>query len=396
VSPVRRATVAGVAILGVLLLVDVAVETWLAASATRLVVALVVALYLVVATLLRRRLVAAAAAVLSPLMLLGLVAFSAWRPGGLQVGVVMLRQPTGVVLAGTTALAIALATWALVRAAFLPVAARVVAAVLAVYAFAALALGIMNTTAFPDLVHGQSLWSKLPFWLQGAFVGGCGLLPAGLLVQLGKAIRGGPGGSRRQGLLLALVSASGLIVVAAGLAGERPFAPWTQSGATGPGLRLPTVATLQLPVGRTPDMAHVAPGPFASALGKDPTRIFEFVRDAVAYEAYAGCLRGPRGTLMALAGNSVDRAALLASLLNEAGYQTRFARGRLPDDRAQALVASMFAEPARKPATKPPSGPAVTAAGRLLANVRRDAKLLTDSLRAASVRYTTCSSRPAR
>jgi hypothetical protein len=89
---------------------------------------------------------------------------------------------------------------------------------------------------------------------------------------------------------------------------------------------------------------------------------------------------------MALAGNSVDRAALLASLLTEAGYRARFARGRLPDDHAQALVESIFAEPARRPATKPPAGPGAAAAERLTSGVRRDAKLLTESLRATSVR----------
>jgi len=80
----------------------------------------------------------------------------------------------------------------------------------------------------------------------------------------------------------------------------------------------------------------------AEELGKDVDRIFAFVRDDVRYEVYQGVLRGPRGTLMARAGNSFDKALLLGALLRHHGVDVRYVRGRLSPDRAAALVSAMF------------------------------------------------------
>jgi hypothetical protein len=70
----------------------------------------------------------------------------------------------------------------------------------------------------------------------------------------------------------------------------------------------------------------------------DPERIFRFVADEIRYQPYAGLLRGPEGTLMARAGNSVDQAALLAALLRASGMEVRFATGPLEG----ATVTSML------------------------------------------------------
>src|SRR5688500_18143842 len=45
----------------------------------------------------------------------------------------------------------------------------------------------------------------------------------------------------------------------------------------------------------------------AAALGPDPRRAFEFVRDWITYEPYPGSARGGRGALICRAGNAVDQ-----------------------------------------------------------------------------------------
>src|SRR5205823_9345532 len=152
-------------------------------------------------------------------------------------------------------------------------------------------------------------------------------------------------------------------------------------GAPGPGLK---DHTLPLPanVVRRFDLSHVRPAHVAAALEKDPQRIFHFVRDSVAYEVYTGCLRGPRGTLLAMAGNSVDRAALLAALLQKSGLRVRFVRGTLPMAEAMALVTSIWTERPQPALSKSEPSPALKAAGdTLMTAVRRDYSLLRDHLK---------------
>lgn len=151
----------------------------------------------------------------------------------------------------------------------------------------------------------------------------------------------------------------------------------------GPGMRRQALATLQFSVPKTFELSHLETANLATALGNNPERIFEFVRDNIAFEAYSGLLRGPYGTLLALAGNSLDRASLLAAMLDRAGQKVRYARGTLPELEARDLVTSMWAE--RPSALPSPMGAEDGAARQALetlkSRVRRDYGLIHEQIK---------------
>lgn len=81
---------------------------------------------------------------------------------------------------------------------------------------------------------------------------------------------------------------------------------------------------------------------------EDADAIAAWVTENVAYDPYAGLLRGPDGTLRARAGNALDQATLLARLLGDAGFETRIALATLDEAAAERLLAraSLAAPPA--------------------------------------------------
>ena len=66
--------------------------------------------------------------------------------------------------------------------------------------------------------------------------------------------------------------------------------------------------------------------------------LIEFVAKDIAFQPYAGVLKGVDGTLRTRAGNSHDQALLLAKLLNDAGYETAMLGTTLNDNQAAELV----------------------------------------------------------
>ena len=74
---------------------------------------------------------------------------------------------------------------------------------------------------------------------------------------------------------------------------------------------------------------------------EEPETIVTWVRDNIAFEQYLGLLRGAQGTLISRAGNALDQAVLLATLLKDTGYEVRVARGTLTEQQAHELLQAM-------------------------------------------------------
>ena len=81
-----------------------------------------------------------------------------------------------------------------------------------------------------------------------------------------------------------------------------------------------------------------------NALGSDPRALFDWVREDTSWIAYRGLLRGPIGVLMDRQGNSLDRAVLLATLLESAGHTVRLAHGELTRQQAFDVLPLLVAD----------------------------------------------------
>lgn len=77
------------------------------------------------------------------------------------------------------------------------------------------------------------------------------------------------------------------------------------------------------------------------SLDFDAKKIISFIQQKFVYQHYQGILRGVQGTLNSRSGNALDQSVLLAKLLNDAGYETRIANGKLNEKEASLLVSSI-------------------------------------------------------
>ncbi len=93
-------------------------------------------------------------------------------------------------------------------------------------------------------------------------------------------------------------------------------------------------------------------GARAEMLGPEPEAHLAFVRDETGWIAYQGMLRGARGTLMDRMGSHLDRALLLAHLLEAAGHEVRLARATLDDEAIAAIADLARAAPPALPRTE--------------------------------------------
>jgi hypothetical protein len=88
-----------------------------------------------------------------------------------------------------------------------------------------------------------------------------------------------------------------------------------------------------------------------ATVGIDAQALTEWVGTQTVLIPYRGRLRGAAGVLTDRFGNSLDRALLLAALLETAGYRTALVRGTLPEEDASRLLAPRPSPP------PPPEGP---------------------------------------
>jgi len=365
------------------LLVDAAVETFLSGSPIRLLVVATVAAYmtLTVGTWrfggpLRGRFGRSAHASASFYVLVALLVATAWLPEGLIRGVTLLRQPTSVVLSAVSAIAVAYAGIVLTRARLLPWWGRAALGALAAYGVVAFVLGIVDGTPYPNLFHGESIWARAPYWLQGAFAGALVAVPLAIVARMVETLRHVRAAEGRvwgfQQIvalgLSVLIAVSGLTInagpgrgVNAGdIGGSQPSVgeitksldntyrelSGVLSGQKEGQPRSPQEAAQQLErlfsaleavakeIPRdTFDMAAVV-----QKVGRDPIKLFAWVRDETYLVPYRGLLRGPTGVLMDRLGNSLDRAVLLHAMLGSIGQTVRLATGELTNEQASALL----------------------------------------------------------
>ncbi len=401
-------------------LLDAAVETFLSGSPLRWWIAPALVCFTVMSLWLWRpgggwlsRYGPAVAAGTPVMILLGVLAGTAWLPGGQESGVRMFLQPTSRLLAGAVALAVLLAGYILVRgAAVVParprLVIRVVGATLALYAAAAFGLAIADNTAFAGVFQGGALWQRVPRWLQGSVVGALGLVPAAMLAQVLRTVghlrRRQPVGvliNQTTALVLSLVMAlSGTIVPGAAVPGGAAAGSATTAQPTGtPPQAVNELARIERARNELASLAsRSAPGQpieasqrveglkrvlkaaerTVAALPKDtfepesvarhangdPKALFEWVRDHTSWVPYRGSLRGPIGVLQDRVGNSVDRSLLLKRLLELSGRRTRLAHRTLSGGEARSMLAALPPMPAR------PALPGVEAAGAAIRDVQ--------------------------
>lgn len=355
-----------------LLLVDAAVETFLSGAPVRWWVAGVVAAYLGLTAVVWRasgdRFGWSRRATASLFVLLGLLAGTAWLRDGLTNGAAMLRQPTSVVLSAVSALAVAAAGLVLVRGRFLPWWGRTALGLVALYGVTAFVVGMIEGLPYPNLFQGESLWRRLPYWLQGAFIGTLVAVPLAMvsaIVDAFRSLRAADG--RRWGLQQSLALGLATLIAMSGFTmhgGARtPSGVSSRSQRVGAGVVPASVRTPETRERSIQDFYSTVEladqkaqasetdlGQLAERLRGDPTAIRNFVSGAIRYEHYNGVLRGAAGALIAGAGNSCDQSLLVRELLSRGGRRSSLMVGVADAKTNASLLSRAVTRDRRRPA----------------------------------------------
>jgi hypothetical protein len=189
------------------------------------------------------------------------------------------------------------------------------------------------------------VFSAVPYVLRGAFIGAFVILPLGWVASL---LRAGLPRFRDGSAAPATIQAIALTTCIALLVTSLPYkAESSAASATmSPQERLQaldrSLRTVEDSERESP-RDHWDPDYVVNMVGRDPQRLFAWVRDNTFWIPYRGVLRGPIGVLMDRQGNSLDRAILLATLLEKTGRTVRLAHGELPPKQVVELLPNLVA-----------------------------------------------------
>ena len=120
---------------------------------------------------------------LATLALLGLLAGTLWYVGDVSQGLTLIGQPSALVLTAVSGLLVGAAgLWLMLHRA-VPWWGKVIVGLITVYGTAAFVLPLLSAAGLPDVLAMTNL-DRLPFWIQGQFIGVVVLLPLALLALL--------------------------------------------------------------------------------------------------------------------------------------------------------------------------------------------------------------------
>ena len=221
--------------------------------------------------------------------------------------------------------------------------ARWLAGALAVYGCGSFLYAAMSNVPVRRVLSGAGLWHAVPYALQGVFIGGFIILPLGWIASL---VRLGVSRFRQEATrplwfqAVALTTCLALLITTLELRGlgEKRLNPQERVALLDKSLRALADGDREMPRD-TWDPDYVV-----NRVGRDPQRLFRWVQQNTYWIPYHGVLRGPVGVLMDRQGNSLDRAILLAKLLERAGYTVRLAHGELTREQVLNLLPGLVAD----------------------------------------------------
>jgi hypothetical protein len=178
-----------------LLVIDAAVESWLAGSPIRLGLAAAAILYFLLTAYVVSKggRVGGRGWLMDPfagaIVFLAFLVTCSWSREWLPNGVTAVRQAAPAVLAGAMAALVAAAAVRMVG----PGGAkswwlRIPALVACGYAAFSFGRGVADHAPLADLLTGRAFWLRAPWWAQGAWLGGFVVLPVAFLRELGASI----------------------------------------------------------------------------------------------------------------------------------------------------------------------------------------------------------------